>query len=410
MSITTRQTIDNQSFWGAAIGTMLEYYDNGLFVIFLPFLAPLFFPGRSGYDAMMEGYVILLVAFLARPLGGLFFGYWGDRFGRKKSLLLTIYGIAFATLMIGLLPGRAHIGWLATVLLLVCKAVQYFSFGGEFSGAGIYVVEHAPAGREGYWSSLLTANTILGTLLAALLGIFLTEPEMPHYAWRIAFVFGGVLGCFVLFYRRHMLESPVFKRVPQSKDWRGLFRSYYWQMITAMMAGAIATIPFYIVVGFINPMLMFQKVITSSQLMYIQASLSALAVLTLIVFGRLEFSCVRQMRISVWCILCLAPILLYALDHQKLVLLFTVEALFTMANETFLGPTNAYLKTLFPMFYRYRGVAISFALGSSLFGALTPLLANQVHRWTGDFILLTPWFVTICAAMLLLLYYVKADY
>src|SRR5690348_13385627 len=92
------------SFLGAAMGTLIEYYDYGLFLIFLPLLSPVFFPAETPYQSLMKAYVILLVALLARPLGGIAFGYWGDLHGRKKALLASIYGIAIATFAIGIIP------------------------------------------------------------------------------------------------------------------------------------------------------------------------------------------------------------------------------------------------------------------------------------------------------------------
>ncbi len=128
--------MDKQSFWGAAIGTMLEYYDYTLFLIFLPIFAPVFFQADTNYDALIEGYVILLMAFIARPLGGLVFGYFGDRIGRKRSLLMTIYGIAIATFIIGVTPSHQHIGVAAAIIILACKFVQYFCFGGSIYYSG----------------------------------------------------------------------------------------------------------------------------------------------------------------------------------------------------------------------------------------------------------------------------------
>lgn len=203
--------ISKHSFFGAAIGTLIEYYDYALFGIFLPLLSPVFFAAETHYASLIQGYVVLLLAMIARPLGAIFFGIIGDHISRRNALMYSIYGIAIASLLIGFIPGYAIIGWCAPALLLFFKCVQAFCFGGEYNGAGIYVVEHARGKNEATWGSLLTATTLLGSLIATLLGTLLTMSIMPAGSWRIAFIAGGLFACFGIVYRRHMLESPEFK-------------------------------------------------------------------------------------------------------------------------------------------------------------------------------------------------------
>ena len=134
------KSILKKSFIGAAIGTLIEYYDYILFITFIPILSPVFFTADSAYQSLVKGYVVLLIATIARPLGGLFFGYFGDTLGRRKALLGSMYGIAIATFVMGIVPGYATLGIWACVIIIIAKSVQLFCFGGEYNGAGIYVV------------------------------------------------------------------------------------------------------------------------------------------------------------------------------------------------------------------------------------------------------------------------------
>ena len=199
-----------KSFLGAAIGTMVEYYDYVLFTIFLPILAPLFFTATNAYQALIKGYYVLLIAMIARPLGGLLFGYVGDIIGRRRALLGSMYGIALATFVIGITPTYAHIGIWAIVIITAAKSLQLFCFGGEYNGAGIYVVEHARNKDEAFIGSVLTALTLVGALLASITGIVLTYEWMPSWSWRLAFILGAGIGIFGIIYRKNLLESPHF--------------------------------------------------------------------------------------------------------------------------------------------------------------------------------------------------------
>ena len=212
------QILTKKSFFAAALGTMIEYYDYALMSIFLPILSPLFFPSDTLYQSLVKGYFILMIAMFVRPLGGIVFGYLGDTLGRRKALLISMYGIALATLGIGVLPTYDQWGIAATVLLVFFKSIQYFCFGGEYNGAGIYVVEHAKKQQEGFASSLLTAIMLAGSLLASLMGIWFTAKSMPAWSWRIAFILGCLVGIIVIAYRKDLAETPVFKAADLKKQ------------------------------------------------------------------------------------------------------------------------------------------------------------------------------------------------
>src|SRR5579862_5369977 len=197
---TNTKRISKKAFIGAAVGTLVEYYDYALFSIFLPIVSPLFFPADSAYQSLVKGYFVFLVAMIDRPFGAAILGHLGDVYGRPKALLISMYGIALSTFVIGITPSSATIGIWALIIVMVAKAVQVACFGGEYNGAGIYVVEHAHNKNEAFVGSLLTAVMLSGALLASLLGILLTYPFMPSWSWRIAFLLGGLIGVFGILY------------------------------------------------------------------------------------------------------------------------------------------------------------------------------------------------------------------
>jgi MHS family alpha-ketoglutarate permease-like MFS transporter len=205
-----------RTLFGICVGHALEWYDWGIYTIFVPFFAGQFFPGEAAGSALLSGLAVFAVGFVARPLGGLLVGRLSDRIGRRPMLSLTVGGMAAASLLIGIAPTYATAGVGASLILLLCRVVQGLATGGELPSAQTYLTEQAPAGRRGRWSSLIYIASVggnsAGVLLGLVLSLTLTRQDMLAYGWRIPFVVGGVLGVIALWVRRSLAESAVFVR------------------------------------------------------------------------------------------------------------------------------------------------------------------------------------------------------
>lgn len=402
-------TSARKSFLGAALGTMVEYYDYALFSMFMPIFSPLFFPAETVYQSLVKGYFIILITMIARPLGGIFFGHIGDVLGRRKALLASMYGIALATTLMGLTPSYAHIGIWAMVLISFTKAVQIFCFGGEYNGAGIYVIEHAQNKNEGLVGSLLTATTLFGSFIASLIGVILTASFMPTWSWRLAFLFGGAIGVFGIYYRKNLLESPQFKQANEKQGFFQLIKLFPLELLAGLFIGGFATVPFSTVVIFINPVLMSKGYFNNHQLMILQAGLIFVAILTLIPAGWIadKKSPLSVMRAASLALIMLSYPLACLIDSGKLLWILLGSIGFIMINEILLGPSNAYLKNLFPMQYRYRGSSLGFCLGMSLFGGLTPVVENYLYQATGSFSAISLWLIFLGLGTFLSLHFVQ---
>ena len=402
--------IPRKSFFGAAIGTMIEYYDYALFSIFLPIMAPLFFPADTVYQSLVKGYFVMLITMAARPLGALWFGYLGDVYGRRKALLTSMYGIAIATVAIGLIPTYAVAGSLATVIIILGKSVQIFCFGGEYNGAGIYVVEHAESNRQGIVGSLLTATTLFGSLIAAVIGIIVTAKFMPDWSWRIAFILGGLIGVFGIFYRRNLLESPGFTEAnPEREGILPLIKKFPTELFSGFFIGGFATAPFTTVLVFVNPVLMSKGLLTNHELMWLQTLYTLVAIITLIPAGFLADKLVprKVMMASSLCLVVLAYPLLRIVDSGHVVYQILALCGLIILNEMLLGPSNAYLKNIFPAHFRYRGSSLGFTVGMSLLGGLTPVIESYLYKYSGHFSTISIWLMFIGTGTFLGLHLVK---
>jgi MFS family permease len=198
----------------SAIGTTIEWYDFFLYGVVTPIvLNKLFFPNYDPIAGTLLAYTTFFVGFLSRPIGGIIFGHYGDRIGRKTVLVLTLLIMGLATFLIGLLPTYADVGIWAPVLLLVLRVFQGIGIGGEWGGAVLMAVEHSPEGRRGFYGSWPQIGVPAGLLLSSgmvYLLSFLPESDFFSWGWRISFLISAVLVGIGLYIRLKIMETPVF--------------------------------------------------------------------------------------------------------------------------------------------------------------------------------------------------------
>lgn len=200
----------------ASLGNAMEWFDFGVYGFLAYVLGQVFFPAVSPGVQMIAALATFSVPFLIRPLGGLFFGIMGDKFGRQKVLSITIIIMAVSTFCIGLIPSYATIGIWAPVLLLLAKLAQGFSVGGEYSGAAIFVAEYSPDRKRGFMGSWLDFGSIAGFVCGAgvvvLLSSILGEESFHEWGWRIPFFLALPLGVIGLYLRHALEETPAFQQ------------------------------------------------------------------------------------------------------------------------------------------------------------------------------------------------------
>src|SRR5689334_11303907 len=198
------------------VGTAVEFYDFYIYATAASLvLGPLFFPAASPSAQLLSSYATFAVAFFARPLGAAFFGHFGDRIGRKSTLVASLMTMGGSTVLIGLLPGYAQIGWLAPFLLCVLRFGQGFGLGGEWGGAALLAVENAPPGWRARFGMFPQLGAPVGFIAAnglfLLLGLLLTPEQFRTWGWRLPFLGSAVLVGLGLWVRLKLTETPAFK-------------------------------------------------------------------------------------------------------------------------------------------------------------------------------------------------------
>ena len=219
--VTSSDQISTQKIWmvilASSVGTMIEWYDFYIFGSLAFIISPKFYPPGNNTFAFIAYLSTFAVGFMVRPFGALFFGRIGDLVGRKYAFLVTLTIMGFGTFLIGLMPTYASIGWFAPIGLIAIRVFQGLALGGEYGGAAIYVAEHVPDNRRGYWTSFIQITATLGLFLSVitvvLLQFYMDPKKFQDYGWRIPFLLSVILVMISLYIRLKMAESPIFTQI-----------------------------------------------------------------------------------------------------------------------------------------------------------------------------------------------------
>ena len=373
----------------ASLGNLLEMYAFSLFVMLLPTLTPLFFPFSNPVAALLLAYGVFSLGFLAAPLGALLFGYIGDKYGRKMALSLSLYGMALSTFFIGLLPSFETLGIIAPLFLSCLCFVQGVCLGGENVGGGVYVIESISDKDHGFFGSLTAASGTLGGLFASVLSVFFVSSLMPAWGWRIPFVLAIFIGILGLYLRNSLEESPAFKRVslvPSFNPIRELLSDKLLPFLCAIGIGGLGTVPFYLIIGFLNSYLVLLNLITISDSAHLNFALLLFSVCTMPLAGYLadKIGAANIMYLSALGSIAFAYPFFCMVYAGSFLNIMLAEIIFLGLSQLFVAPINAFVTQLFPPRSRYTGTALGYCIGMALFGGTTPFVSLSLINWSGS--------------------------
>ncbi|MQA82048.1 MAG: MFS transporter [Streptosporangiales bacterium] len=392
---TTAGTPARRAAIASLAGTTIEYYDFFLYGAAAALVfGPQFFPSFSPVAGALASFGVFGAGFLARPIGGLVMGHFGDRIGRKSMLVMSLLLVGFATVGIGLLPNYATIGVWAPVLLTVLRLLQGFGLGGEWSGAVLMAVEHAPPGRRALYGIFPQAGVPVGLLLANL-AFFATAgvstEAFTAWAWRIPFLASIVLVVFGMIVRVRVAESPAFEDLNRRKahSRRPLLEAMKNQprqiLVSAALPAATIMITYVFTVYVLSYLTTSLEVSRSQALLCVLAGTVFFAV-SLPICGHLcDRLGSRRVFLSgvVW--LGVAAAVLFPLLETRTPagLLFGGILIGIGLGATY-GPVAAMISELFPARVRFSGSSVGYQLGGLLGGAPAPFLAVTFFQLTGS--------------------------
>ena len=384
--------VRRRAILSCAIGNFFELFDFTIYGYFAVAITRAFYPSGSMYGT----YAAFGAAFLMRPVGAVIIGAYGDRLGRRAALVVTIWLMAAATGAVGLIPTYRSIGYLAPVLLVLCRLLQGFSTGGEWGGAAAFLIEYAPPGMRGLTGSWQQFSTqiggLTGSLSAALLAASLSEADFYAWGWRIPFLCGFLLGPIGYYLRRKVAETPAFERAVEARTverapLRAAIHDYGSRMVQAFglsIIGCIANFVFvvYLVSYAINTM----KLPPGSALSCAVASGLVVVVLTPFV-GALSDRVGRRPLILACALLNVAfdyPLFLLAIRGGTFESLLTALICNAAFQALYTGTIPSILAEMFPTRVRYTALSVSYGLAVVLFGGFAPLISTWLVDQTGN--------------------------
>jgi MFS family permease len=369
------------------IGSAIEYYDFILYATAASIVFnKVFFANLGPGFALFASFATLAAGYLARPLGGIVFGHFGDRIGRKKMLVLSMLMMGLATTLIGLLPTTAQVGIAAPVILVLLRVIQGIAVGGEWGGAALMALESAPQHKRGFAASFANAGGPAGAVLATLVvsGVSAaTGSQFLAWGWRVPFLFSAVLIAVGLVIRLKVAETPMFRKLEQASEKRKLplldvLRNHPRAVIIAL----IATMSFYCCQGILTVWGVSVAVGNDVDRSGVLNWKAAGAVLTLIVCFYTARLSDRLGRRKVLTIAGIAGIV----TAYPLLMLLTNGTLWGFAvaivvgngiiQGALFGPIGAYIAEQFPTHVRYTGASLSYQGASMLGAGFTPMIAT----------------------------------
>ncbi|MBY0461873.1 MAG: MFS transporter [Alphaproteobacteria bacterium] len=374
---------DKRIIFASAFGNTLEYYDFTLYGLLCPVLSKLFFPQNHGSLSIFMALSLYAIGFLARPVGGIIFGYYGDKYGRKNALSTSILLMSLSCFIIGVLPTYQDIGIYAPALLMLARFLQGICVGGEYSGAVIFSLEHSPNEKvQNFAGSLLAASSHYGCLIASLIVAFFAYIQSTSIAWRIPFLLGSFIGIWGFYLRYKLPETPIFldnqhyTSEASPKLFRTIFSDYKKELLCSIALISVASVTAGFSTAFLNIIftqdLSFELhksllIISFGLVFYIIGSLFAPYFLK---FFRATF----LVTMSSILLAIVSLFIMYGLVTYHLITILLTQALFCSLSGIFWGLINTVIYEFFPPSIRYSGVAISDTIARTIFGGTIPIV------------------------------------
>ncbi|ROT46940.1 MFS transporter [Candidatus Cardinium hertigii] len=403
-------------FFSAIAGNILEYYDFTVYLVFSRVIGPTFFPSQSEFLQITSSLVVFAVGFITRPIGGIFFGYIGDRYGRRISLIISMLGMVISTFAIGLIPSYQDIGIYAPLILVIMRLLQGLCISGEGTGAAIFILEHHQHLWPGFTAALVNASNIAGTLMAFLIGI-LIEQYFQHiaFAWRFPFLLGGLMGLLGFYLRLRVGETPVFKMLAKQKktlkapfwnvvntSWKSMFLTFCTASLASSIMYLVKTVNVYC-----SNILHFDNKIALMYALYT----SLIAMIMIPLFGGLtdiigKFKVVILTSV-VTCILILPT--LFAISFVDRWCQIVALTLLGVLAGAVVGSAYIFVISLFTPEQKFFGVSFSYNLGVAMFGGTAPIISRWFVKQTGLFYAPAFYIMSLASTFLVIMYIMRNE-
>jgi MHS family proline/betaine transporter-like MFS transporter len=393
----------------STIGNVLEWYDFALFLYLSPIISTLFFPKNDSADkALINLFIIFFIGCFSRPLGGLFFGYIGDRYGRRLSLLFSIVVITIPTFLISFLPTYEKIGYWAPILLCILRFFQGVPLGGEFPGTLCYLMENAEANERGSMSSFAFLGICIGVILSVfeclVVDYYLTEAEIVRWGWRLSFFLAGLIGLTGLILRFQLKETPLFQILKEKHEIvkapiHQVFKKYKQNILFVIFIAVLPLSSFYFIFTFTE--IFLDELIHTSRSQNLMISggfiLECIVITPFWGFISGKFGFKKLLL----CSSVLIPVFSFYLQNlsknPQLLSIIFIESIIILLCCFHFAVICQSLCGLFPTAVRFSGMAFGYNICSALFAGAVPFLSISLFKTTDN--LITPYSLIVFFAV-----------
>ncbi len=380
----------NKAIISGMLGNGLEWYDYALYGHMSIIFSQLFFPQGDASKNLILTLLIFASGFISRPLGAIFFGRLGDKFGRKKALTASMMMMAIPTGCIGLLPSYEAIGIAAPILLTLIRILQGLSLGGAYSGSISYVVEHAAPDQRSTIGSVIKLSLVVGFLFGSLISTIVASSLSPEafysWGWRLPFFLGVGIGVVGFYIRNHGDESPVYEQAKKDgtlseSPVRDTFVKHPTKMLRAFMAYIFVTVPFYTIAIYMIAYTKNHLGLTEEQALQINSLSMATMLITIFPAARLADKIGRRpvLLMAIVAMILLTYPAFTLMQSGTFLAVLGGQAILAMILGWYLGPIPAVLVEIFPTSIRYTGMSLAYNL-CAILGGFTPSVAEWLIR------------------------------
>ncbi len=395
MTATTTRAPAARVLTASLVGTAVEFYDFYIYATAAALVFPaLFFPSESASAQLMSSYATFAIAFIARPVGAVAFGHFGDRIGRKSTLVWSLMLMGGSTMAIAFLPTYAQAGWIAPLLLCVLRFGQGLGLGGEWGGAALLAVENAPPGWKARFGMFPQLGAPVGFIAAnglfLLLGLVLTQDDFIAWGWRIPFLASSLLVIIGLWVRLKLTETPAFKAAlekerPPAIPLGELFRDHWKETIGGTFGVVACFCIYYIATAFALGYGTTTLAIPRETFLQIQLVAILFMAGGIVVAGYWSDAATPRLVLAIGCALSIATGFLIGpmMGGGDLLLIGIFLSILLLMMGFVYGPLGAWLPGLFPARVRYTGASVAFNVGGVIGGGFTPVAAQALAQQGG---------------------------
>lgn len=383
---------------------MLEFYSYSLYGFLIPQISYHFFPSESDLLPYLMAFTILAVGFMARPFGAILYGYVGDTQGRHVALLNTLLVMAISTLIIVFIPTYQQIGVSAALLLIFARIAQSIALGGEFTGILVFLSEYYHTSRhKALITALCCSSNIIGWFLGFGVSIVCINPQLPDYAWRIPFFLGFVLLLVGVYLRRRLSNTMIMIQALKKNSiiispLRHLFAHHKFNIMQGFGIGLVIGVTFYSQFVFQNTFMRVVLHLPASFANMLTAVGMLCLILSLPLFGYLSDKRGRlyPLKTALYFVIIFSFPIFYLLSTNIVIYMLLAQCMAGVILAGFMVPALLTLPLLFSPIIRYTGASLSFGIGMSVLGMLTPILSLSLLPANNSLAIMFLWHLLSC--------------